>query len=70
MANRSKRAEVYARDGGRCLRCGTDDGLTLDHIVPGSLGGTDCVNNLQTLCRPCNGAKGTAIVDYRDPAAL
>jgi hypothetical protein len=52
------RFEVFQRDGYKCLHCGTDENLSLDHIHPYSLGGTDAIKNLQTLCRPCNSRKG------------
>lgn len=49
---------IYARDGYRCLECGTPDDLSLDHIIPWSIGGPDTEDNLQTLCRPHNSSKG------------
>lgn len=49
-----KRAKIYARDGHRCLYCGTTEDLTLDHIIPRSKGGSNRYQNLRTLCRPCN----------------
>lgn len=52
------RQAVYERDGHRCLECGTTENLSLDHIYPWSLGGSDDIDNLQTLCRPCNSRKG------------
>lgn len=52
------RSAVYERDGHACLHCGATDQLSLDHIHPWSLGGTDTYDNLQTLCRPCNSRKG------------
>ena len=52
------RAAVYERDGFACVRCGSDDDLSLDHIVPWSRGGSDTVENFQTMCRPCNSSKG------------
>lgn len=55
------RAEVYRRDGSRCLECGTDDDLTLDHIVPYSHGGPDTIDNLRTLCRSCNSRRGARV---------
>jgi hypothetical protein len=55
------RADVYERDGYRCLHCGTPDALTLDHIHPFSLGGPDTFENLQTLCRRCNSKKGARV---------
>src|SRR5438552_3960763 len=33
-------------------------GLTIDHVHPLSLGGTNEDGNLQTLCRSCNSRKG------------
>jgi len=29
-----------------------------DHIVPHSLGGTDTMDNIEVICRHCNGSKG------------
>lgn len=53
------RLEVKARDGHRCVCCGsTATPLDVDHIVPASLGGSDDLGNLQTLCRGCNTKKG------------
>jgi len=51
--------EVLARDKWRCLSCGRsarEDGVLLevDHIIPRSKGGSNDVNNLQTLCKKCN----------------
>lgn len=55
------RLAVYKRDGWACLSCGTGDDLTLDHLLPWSLGGADTEDNLQTLCRPCNSRKGARV---------
>lgn len=49
---------VFANDGYRCVKCGSRDNLTIDHIVPVVRGGTNDPNNLQTLCRSCNSRKG------------
>lgn len=49
---------VFRRDGYRCLECGRTDDLSVDHIAPLSLGGSNDLSNLQTLCRPCNSRKG------------
>lgn len=35
--------------------------LTLDHIFPYALGGLATIDNLQTLCGPCNSRKGAKV---------
>jgi hypothetical protein len=55
------RTAVYSRDGYRCVTCGADRPLSLDHIYPWSLGGKDTIENLQTMCVPCNCRKGARI---------
>jgi 5-methylcytosine-specific restriction endonuclease McrA len=51
--------------GNKCLRCGTTERLTCDHIIPVSLGGTSNLSNLQLLCMPCNNKKKLRTTDYR-----
>jgi 5-methylcytosine-specific restriction endonuclease McrA len=54
----SRRA-LFARDGWRCVYCGTSGGrLTLDHVVPRSRGGESVWENVVTACAPCNHRKG------------
>lgn len=55
------REAVYKRDGGRCVVCGTTVDLTLDHIIPWSLGGPDTEENLQVMCRSHNSSKGARV---------
>lgn len=52
------RREVFRRDGGRCARCGSDELLQFDHVIPVALGGASTAANLQLLCAPCNRDKG------------
>jgi 5-methylcytosine-specific restriction endonuclease McrA len=51
--------------GRQCLRCGSSEKPTQDHIVPLSKGGAHHPINLQPLCRPCNEWKQARTRDYR-----
>jgi hypothetical protein len=53
------RWQVLMRDNWKCLSCGRSTRkhgivLNVDHIIPRSKGGTDSLDNLQTLCWECN----------------
>lgn len=51
---------VYERDGYRCRRCGCGSNLSIDHVLPRALGGSNEESNLQVLCRSCNTQKGAS----------
>ena len=53
--------EVWQRDGGKCVDCGTKEQLCYDHIIPFSRGGSNTVRNIQLLCERCNLTKGNRI---------
>ena len=55
------RRRVMDRDRYRCVRCESHEALRIDHVHPWSRGGTNDESNLQTLCHPCNQAKGARI---------
>lgn len=55
------RIAVMERDKYRCVSCATHLDLCLDHKIPESKGGKASVDNLQTLCRSCNSAKGVKL---------
>jgi hypothetical protein len=61
------RAQVFARDGYACLRCGCSKQMRLraDHVIPESKGGQASLSNLQTLCMTCNSWKGVQTIDFR-----
>lgn len=48
---------VKTRDGGCCTSCGSQEDLTVDHIIPHAQGGPTTYNNLTTLCRRCHKLK-------------
>ena len=48
---------VYAKHGYFCGTCGATSDLTIDHVVPISRGGSNHMDNLRPLCRPCNSRK-------------
>ena len=62
-AKRMFRESIKARDGHKCVYCGSSENLTVDHVRPKSRGGMDTADNLVTACRPCNQAKGSMHVD-------
>ena len=55
-AFRKRRARE--RDGIRCVFCGAEDNLEIDNIVRYRDGGSNELDNLRTLCRPCHGKRG------------
>jgi 5-methylcytosine-specific restriction endonuclease McrA len=57
-SHRAKRAEIRTRDGMACVYCGSTKYLTVDHVVPRSLGGDNEPDNLVCSCKDCNSRKG------------
>lgn len=52
---------VWNRDGGRCVKCGSQENLEFDHIIPVTKGGSNTARNLQLLCETCNREKSNSI---------
>jgi HNH endonuclease len=67
--SRKLRWQILQRDHHRCTACGAtaNDGakLEVDHIKPLCAGGTNDPSNLRTLCRACNGGKGSTTEPLR-----
>lgn len=60
------RYEILRRDQHTCRYCGQvapDVKLTIDHVIPTALGGTDDPTNLVTACTDCNNGKSASIPD-------
>ena len=54
----SVKLQVWKRDKGRCVVCGSRDNLHFDHVIPYSKGGSSLVaENIQVLCARHNLAK-------------
>lgn len=69
------RYEVLRRDNYTCRYChATDAPLTVDHVVPTALGGSDDPSNLVAACRDCNAGKASTrpddelVADVREDA--
>lgn len=48
---------VWRRDQGKCVKCGSQEDLEFDHIIPVSKGGSNTARNIQILCEKCNREK-------------
>jgi hypothetical protein len=60
------RYEILRRDDHTCRYCGLKAGqteLTVDHVVPVALGGTDDPSNLVAACKDCNAGKTSTAPD-------
>ncbi len=65
-----ERRIIYDKSGGRCELCGQRllfCNMTLDHIVPLSMGGKDNIENLEASCFACNQFKSNILPnDFMD----
>ena len=53
-AKRLWRSKIKEEWGCECAYCGSQDKLTIDHIVPKAKGGPDFTKNLLCACHDCN----------------
>lgn len=54
-------SEVWTRDAGKCVECGSMENLEFDHVIPLSKGGSSTAENLRILCRACNRKRGASL---------
>lgn len=62
--SQDQRKIVYKNSGCRCVLCGQKikfEDMSLDHIIPLSMGGADNIENLQSTCLPCNQFKSNSL---------
>lgn len=58
------RFEVLKRDNFTCRYCrSADNAMTIDHVVPVALGGSDAPDNLVAACKDCNAGKSSTSPD-------
>lgn len=55
---------------GICVKCGSNEKIVKDHIIPIYQGGSDGLYNLQPLCQKCNCSKGSENIDHRKKYCL
>lgn len=57
-AKRLWRQQIREKWNHQCAYCGSEEDLTIDHIVPQSKGGVDATINVVCCCKSCNQSKG------------
>lgn len=58
---------LFDISGNRCAACYSKEKLAVDHVIALANGGTNTIDNLQVLCKICNGGKRSTTADYRSP---
>jgi 5-methylcytosine-specific restriction endonuclease McrA len=57
-AKRLWRKEIKEKWENQCAYCGSEENITLDHIIPQCKGGLDIKTNVVACCHSCNQSKG------------
>lgn len=52
--SQERKQAIRERDNFRCVICGSEDRIQVDHIIAVRLGGTNDPSNGQTLCHACH----------------
>ena len=63
-SHRPSKSMIYKRDENKCQYCGSTRHLTIDHVIPKSMGGDDSWFNLTLACSQCNTKKGDKLLEY------
>jgi 5-methylcytosine-specific restriction endonuclease McrA len=58
LKRKKMKEAVLSEKGFSCAYCGSNEKLTVDHVVPLSRGGTSDLSNLVPCCFSCNSSKG------------
>ena len=53
-ARRLWRRKIKERWDYKCAYCGSDNAITIDHVIPRSKGGMDRIENMVSCCESCN----------------
>ena len=59
-----QREMIYKKANGKCELCGKSivfSDMTIDHITPLAMGGTNDISNVQCSCSVCNSIKGSIL---------
>jgi 5-methylcytosine-specific restriction endonuclease McrA len=64
LNNKSFRKLAFEKYGKKCIKCGSKNNLSLDHIISIFDGGSNDIENIQILCKSCNSSKGNKSIKY------
>lgn len=56
-AKRMWRKSIKEKWNHQCAYCGSEEKLTIDHVIPQVKGGTDFITNVVCCCQSCNLSK-------------
>lgn len=56
-AKKMWRSDIIRSWNSQCAYCGSNQNITLDHIIPLAKGGSNITNNLICCCKSCNRSK-------------
>jgi CRISPR/Cas system Type II protein with McrA/HNH and RuvC-like nuclease domain len=56
-ARRIWKKKIKEKWENKCAYCGSEENLTIDHVIPQSRGGNDFISNVICSCENCNKSK-------------